>query len=111
MTIFAPRRKTAATLVKPGLLCWFVDPSTTPPTSVGYIRDHRGGAFVIGGRTGSHYTGHAESWWDKLVLFASAGYVPADVAIRTEILPKDWAPPQVSDKDAELVRRIELKEI
>jgi hypothetical protein len=111
MTIFAQRRKTMSALVEPGLLRWFVDPSTTPPTPVGYIRDHSGGALVIGGTTGSHMTGHAETWWDKLVLFAGAGYLPVDVAIPRQIIPENWSPPKLSRDDAELVRRIERKEI
>src|SRR3954451_16045400 len=89
----------AGSLVEPGRLVWFVDPSRTPPTSLGYVRDPDGGAFAIGGPTGSHMTGHAESWWQKLSLIASQGYIPVELAITKRIVSDDWSPPAISEAD------------
>jgi hypothetical protein len=98
-------------LVEPRSLGWFVHPSAVPPVPLGYIRDDRGGAFVIGGKTGSHYTGHGESWWAKLADIAALGYIPVEVAIRQRLIPTDWSPPALDDKDSLLVRRIQSAEI
>jgi len=82
-------RTPSATLVEPGRLFWFVDPSTNPPTTLGFVRDPDGGAFAVGGPTGSHLTGHAESWWDKLSLIAAQGYVPVELAMKRRLVPDD----------------------
>ena len=93
-------------LVEPGRLCWFIDRSSPSSAPLAFIRDHRGGAYVVGGPTGSHYTGHAESWWDKLSLIASSGYIPVELAMQKKIIPPDWAAPSMADKEAQLVERI-----
>ena len=60
-------------IIQPRILSWFVHPSTVPPVPLGYIRDNRGGALVIGGKTDSHYTGHGESWWAKFTETVKLG--------------------------------------
>jgi hypothetical protein len=98
-------------IVEPRFLSWFVHPSAVPPVPLGYIRDNRGGAFVIGGKTGSHYTGHGESWWAKLSEIAALGYIPVELASRQRLITTDWSPPALDDKDSHLVRRIQEGEI
>jgi hypothetical protein len=95
----------------PRILYWFVHPSTTPPTPLGFIRDNRNGALVIGGKTGSHYTGHRDTWWDKFREVVSLGYVPVEQAAAQHLVASDWTPPSLDDKDALIVRRIQNGEI
>src|ERR1041385_1542417 len=108
MTMFAHREKADAAIVEPRKLCWLVDASSTP---LGFIRDNRGGAFIVGGATGSHYTGHGESWWDKLCKIGRLGYMPVELAIKRELLSADWSAPELSEEDAFLVKRIQKGEI
>ena len=93
-------------LLEPRVIYWFVHPSTTPPTPLGFLRDDAGGCFVIGGLTGSHFAGHSEGWWGRFQWVVSQGYVPVELAVRREIVPPEWSPPALSDRDAERARRI-----
>jgi hypothetical protein len=98
-------------IIEPRSLCWFVHSALVPPVPLGYIRDNRGGALVIGGKTGSHYTAHGESWWAKLSEIARLGYIPVELASRQQTIPADWVPPALEAKDALLVRRIQNGEL
>jgi hypothetical protein len=98
-------------VVEPRVIYWFVHSSTVPPTSLGYIRDNRNGAFVVGGKTGSHYTGHRDTWWDKFREVVSLGYVPVELALAQHLVSPDWTPPPFGDKDALIVHRIQAGEI
>jgi hypothetical protein len=98
-------------IIQARYLYWFVHSSLVPPVSLGFIRDNRGGALVIGGKTGSHYTGHGESWWAKLSEIARLGYIPLELASHQRLIPTDWSPPALDEKDAYLVRRIQNGEI
>lgn len=109
--MFADRPKSGAPVVEPRKLSWFVLASSVPPTPLGFIRDNRGGALIVGGATGSHYTGHGESWWDKLCEIGRLGYIPVELGLKREIIPNDWSPPEFSEKDAFLVKRIQQGEI
>jgi hypothetical protein len=106
--MFAHREKADAAIVEPRKLRWLVDASSTP---LGFIRDNRGGAFIIGGATGSHYTGHTESWWDKLCAIGRLGYIPVELAIKRQLISAEWCAPELSEKDAFLVKRIQMGEI
>lgn len=108
MTMFTQREKVDAAIVEPRKLYWFVDASSTP---LGFIRDNRGGAFIVGGATGSHYTGHTESWWDKLCAIGRLGYIPVELAIKRELVSTDWSAPEISEEDAFLLQRIQNREI
>jgi hypothetical protein len=108
MTTSAHPEKACAAIVEPRKLCWLVDASSTP---LGFIRDNRGGAFIVGGATGSHYTGHTESWWDKLCEIGRLGYIPVELAMRRGLISGDWSAPELLDKDAFLVKRIQKGEI
>jgi hypothetical protein len=98
MTIFALDKHSAARLIEPKKVYWFIEPDS-PLTPLSFIRAGRG-AFVIGGKTGSHLTGHVETWWDKLLLIGSLGYIPVELAIGGKLIPEDWAPPRPCEKDA-----------
>jgi hypothetical protein len=102
--MFAFTKRSKAYLIEPKKVYWFVDPEN-PLTPLGFVRDGRG-AFVIGGKTGSHLTGHAETWWDKLLLIGSLGYIPVEIAMKRDLIPNDWTPPQPSEKDAKTLNRI-----
>src|SRR3954447_20132284 len=102
-------KRSVAQFVDPKNVYWLIDPES-PLTPVGFVRDGRG-AFVIGGKTGSHLTGHAETWWDKLLLVGSLGYIPLELAMKRRIVPEDWSPPPLSEKDAKILARILDKEI
>ena len=108
MTMFAFSKRSDAHLIEPKKVYWFVEPES-PLTPLGFIRDGRG-AFVIGGKTGSHLTGHAETWWDKLLLIGSLGYIPVELAIKRGVISEDWTPPQPSDQDAVTLNRIQREE-
>ena len=71
-----------------GKLYWLVHLESTPPVTLGFVRDKRGGAFIIGGKTGSHATGHGESYWKKLKETIAMGYTPVDVAKDLGTLPE-----------------------
>ena len=98
-----------ATLIEPSRVFWFVDPSTTPPTPLRFVRDPDGGALAIGGPTGSHLTGHAELWWDKLTLIASQGYIPAELAIKKRLIPDSWSAPAFSEADKRILSHIQSR--
>jgi hypothetical protein len=109
MTIFAFDKRSVARLIEPKKVYWFIEPDG-PLTPLGFIRAGRG-AFVIGGKTGSHLTGHVETWWDKLLLIGSLGYIPVELAIGRGLIPENWAPPRLSEKDVLMLRRIRKGEI
>ena len=98
-------------VLEPRIVYWFVHASTVPQIPLGFVRDNRGGALVIGGKTGSHYTGHRDTWWDKFREVVLLGYVPVEQAVAQHLVPSDWSPPSLDDKDALIVRRIQDGEI
>jgi hypothetical protein len=63
-----------------------------PPIPVRFSR--RGiGATVEGGRSGSHSTGHGESYWSKFKEIIDLGYIPIDDAKSLKLLPQEWESP------------------
>jgi hypothetical protein len=88
---------------------WFVHPDTDPPCPLGIIRTHGGGALVIGGRTGSHMTGHGESYSKKMIV--DSGYIDLTNAINRNIVSASWSPPTLDDQDAYLVKKIETHKL
>ena len=93
-------------LLEERVIYWFVHPSTRPPTPLGFLRDDWGRAFIIGGLTGSHYGGHADSWWDQFGLVVAKGYIPVELAVKIKIVPPDWSPPALNESDSHTVRII-----
>ena len=57
------------------------------------------GARVIGGKAGSHRTGHGENYWEKVVEVIKLGYVPVDVAKDIKCLDLNWTPPDETTLD------------
>ncbi len=90
---------------------WFVHLKKKPLVTLGFIRSSKGSAFVIGGTTGSHFTGHGESFWDKYKEIISLGYVPVEVAKDLGQLSSEWKPPDLSPPDKEDVESILNKEL
>ena len=88
-----------------GKLYWFVHLDSTPPVPLGFVRGARDNAFIIGGKTGSHGTGHGESYWQKLKEVIAMGYTPVDVARNLGFLPDEWTPPELSRTDREHVEK------
>lgn len=74
---------------------WLVHPSYSPPMPVLLRRSGVAGAEVFGGKTGSHRTGHGESYWDKFKELIALGYVPVDVAKELGVISQHWEPPPV----------------
>jgi hypothetical protein len=55
-TAIEPRVTLAA--FEPGDFIWLIHPAHGVKHAAGFVRDHKNGAYVFGGHTGSHYTGH-----------------------------------------------------
>jgi len=96
--------------IEQGQIHWFVH--ERDKTCLGFIRTAKGGALVIGGRTGSHFTGHGESYWKKLTEIISMGYIPVETAIELGLHSADWTPPEITSRtDREWIERIERGEM
>ena len=46
---------------------------------LGFVRCSDGGAYVIGGPTGSHMTGHGENWKTKYTELLAAGWLTGGI--------------------------------
>lgn len=102
----AHRKEMDAVLVQSRHAYWFVHVHRWSAEPLCFIRDNRNGALVVGADTGPERTKHGESWWDKLCELGGRGYVPIEVA-GPSVVPYDWSPPELSEKDAYLIERIE----
>jgi len=71
---------------------WFVHFGFDPPLPLKIERTSDLGARVIGGKAGSHRTGHGENYWEKVVEVIKLGYVPVDVAKDIKRLDLNWTP-------------------
>ena len=74
---------------------------------LGFLRDHNEGVFIIGGETGSHYSGHGESWQKKWDEYLKQNYISKDLAIEKEIINNTWKPPAINKDDKEIIQKIE----
>lgn len=88
--------------IKIDKLIWFIH-ARDKTKSLGFIRTSNNGAIIIGGKTGSHKTGHGENYWDKIKEIISLNYLPVDVARDIGILPEDWKEPIMSRDDERMV--------
>jgi hypothetical protein len=96
--------------IEKGQVHWFVHQRDSTP--LGFIRMKDGGALVVGGKTGSHVTGHGESYWKKITEIIALGYVPVETAIELGSLPSSWAPPGISSPtDREWIEKIKRNEM
>ena len=83
-------------------LIWFIHSRETS-ISLGFIRTSNNGATIIGGKTGTHKTGHGESYWDKMKEIISQNYIPIDVARDLNILPSNWEEPKLNSEEKKLI--------
>lgn len=81
---------------------WFVHLGYEPALPLKIERIDGFGATVVGGKTGSHRTGHGETYWDKFVKIIKLGFIPVDVAKDTRQISEDWTPPVESKLDKEI---------
>ena len=97
--------------LKQGVIYWFVDSKNPKKYPLGIIRTYTFGTMILGGKTGSHFTGHGETWQMKLSEVSSLGYIAIEDAIKKEIVSKDWQPPSFNKDAADTVERIKNKEL
>ena len=91
---------------KIGQINWLLRKDKKNLQIVGYIRDHHDGFFVIGGVTGSHYSGHNEFWKGKWEEFLKLDFLSKDEAIKSKLIDENWVPPNVSSRDQEIIDKI-----
>lgn len=87
-------------------ILWLVKKKGNQNIIVGFLRDRSDGCFMIGGPTGSYYTGHAESWKLKWEEFIQDGYIDVNSAIKNKLLSSDWQPPKISERDKLIIKMI-----
>lgn len=78
---------------EPGELVWLIHPQHGLKNILGFVRDHHGRAYIFGGHTGSHYTGHGESWGKKMAMLEDQGYLSLQEARSGGWVPENWQPP------------------
>jgi hypothetical protein len=94
-----------------GKIQWLIYPAREPLIALGFVRVNKGGALIIGGKTGTHFTGHGESYWKKFTEIISLGYIPVEVAQDLKILPLNWQPPQLSSSERDFILGIQQGKI
>ena len=87
-------------------ICWLTQNKEETPSVIGFVRDHRGGAYIIGGSTGSHFTGHGEKWESKWDKYMKEGYLPAEAAAKAGLIDTSWKPPILKKDDLGTVAKI-----
>lgn len=89
---------------------WFIHERDQTP--LGFARLRNGGALILGGKTGSHLTGHGESYWKKLKEVINLGYMPAETAMELKVIQPSWVPPEIaSPTEREWIAKIERNEM
>lgn len=81
---------------------WFVHLGFEPPLPLKFERTAGLGAQIRGGKTGSHMTGHGETYWDKFAEIIRLGFIPADIAKELGYISIDWAPPDTENLDNQI---------
>ena len=96
--------------IKHGHIHWFIHEQDQTP--LGFARLRNGGALILGGKTGSHLSGHVESYWKKFKEVINLGYMPVEIAIEFKIIHPEWAPPEItSPTEIEWIAKIERNEM
>ena len=92
-----------------GILYWFINKKNQSDV-IGLIRDYNDGCFIVGGLTGSHWTGHGEDWRNKKREMLSQGYINSELAIKRRIVPGNWKFPKVNWHDQRTIDSLSLRE-
>lgn len=90
-------------------ISWLIKNGDDSINVVGFLRDHKDGVFIIGGETGSHYSGHSETWKEKWDEYINQNYMPVSSAIEQGVLNDGWTPPEINKDDQEIVDKINNK--
>lgn len=87
-------------------VCWLVKRKNKSLSVLGFLRDDSGGFFILGGDTGSHYSGHGENWQKKWDSYIGQDYLPKDLAVQKGIIKENWKPPSINKNDQEIITTI-----
>lgn len=91
--------------MKLGIIEWYYNVNTHDV--LGFY-SFEGGFYIIGGATGSHHSGHAETPYEKEQDLLNNGYVPVIVAIEKGIIDHDWQAPDISNsKDRRIIAHLD----
>lgn len=82
---------------------WLVHLGYEPPLPLQFKRVELG-AVITGGKTGTHRTGHGETYWGKFVELVKLGFMPVEVAKEIGVLASAWSPPESETLDAKIQR-------
>lgn len=82
--------------ITPDKLFWLVK---SDKDFLGFFRFSGGAAYIVGGPTGSHFTGEGEGWKLKLGTYIAEGYILENEAKQKQIIKPDWTPPAIEAKD------------
>jgi hypothetical protein len=86
---------------------WFIKQGTNDSSQcLAFVRTNKGGAFIVGGPTGSHFTGHGESWQKKLKEINGKGFMTVAEAQKNGLIEIRWTPPNILFGDQELIDKI-----
>ena len=96
--------------IERGLIHWFIHKVDRTP--LGFIRLTNGGAAVLGGKTGSHITGHGVTYRKKLNEIKALGYMPVEIAMELRLVAPTWSPPEIrSPIERDWLEKIERNEM
>ena len=93
---------------KIGQLIWFIkEESKNKFRSLAFVRTSKGGALIIGGSTGTHFTGHGESWKKKLEMVLTEGFISFDEAQRRGMIQTPLIFPDLTKSEQEFLEQIQ----
>lgn len=86
-------------------ILWFIK-ENNPKKALGLLRSQGNGCFIIGGPTGSHLTGHGESWESKWKEYLAKGYIDIGTAKKKGLISLSWAHPKINKEDKYIINII-----
>ena len=90
-------------------ILWLVKNKNGLISVVGFLRDHHDGVFIIEGETGSHYSGHGETWKNKWDKYITENYIPRNLALEKGLISNDWKPPLINKEDQKIINKISIE--
>jgi hypothetical protein len=93
-------------MTKPAIQWLLLHAHGTVTHVAGFIRTSKGGALVIGGETGTHFTGHGERWDKKWQQLVSRGFITLEDGVRQGVVDQKWAPPELTPSERDFVDQI-----